>query len=215
MSNLEEFTPYTSYRLHWFPCEIRRCKNLKRSTVSTRALCGNYRHRPPFPRLPQHSEFYRPKTCSICSGEFDEAPMQRWTSRRMGSDIVPLLVHACSDACVDSIKDAPDNYVERPHSGGPDRNAISSIEKVGGAAYSSMDRLDLSFSKNFWLSATELRVPSIPSDKKLLAAIGALPGLVRIEITNDYDPLKVQRMRSRFPRVKIEHRFEPLIDLIR
>lgn len=95
------------------------------------------------------------------------------------------------------------------------RNAISSIEKVGGAAYSSMDRLDLSFSKNFWLSATELRVPSIPSDKKLLAAIGALPGLVRIEITNDYDPLKVQRMRSRFPRVKIEHRFEPLIDLIR
>lgn len=46
--------------------------------------------------------------------------MQRWTSRRMGSDIVPLLVHACSDACVDSIKDAPDNYVERPHSGGPD-----------------------------------------------------------------------------------------------
>ena len=26
MANLEEFSPYTSYRLHWFPYEIRRCK---------------------------------------------------------------------------------------------------------------------------------------------------------------------------------------------
>ena len=120
MTNLEEFTPYTSYRLHWFPYEIRRCKKLKRSTVSTRAIYGNYKHRPPFPRLPQHSDLYRPKSCSVCDTPFTDAPMQRWTSRRMGSDIVPLLVHACSETCIDSIKDAPDNYVKRPHCGGPD-----------------------------------------------------------------------------------------------
>ena len=51
MSSLEEFTPYTSYRLHWFPYEITRCRKLSRSTVSTRALFGNYKLRPPFPRL--------------------------------------------------------------------------------------------------------------------------------------------------------------------
>jgi hypothetical protein len=52
MASLEEFTPYTSYRLHWFPYEITRCRNLKDSTVSTRALYGNYKYRPPFPACP-------------------------------------------------------------------------------------------------------------------------------------------------------------------
>lgn len=51
MTGLEEFTPYTSYRLHWFPYEITRCRKLTRSTVSTRALFGNYKLRVPFPRL--------------------------------------------------------------------------------------------------------------------------------------------------------------------
>ncbi len=51
MDSLEEFTPYTSYRLHWFPYEITRCANLRRSTMSTRAVYGNYKYRPPFPQL--------------------------------------------------------------------------------------------------------------------------------------------------------------------
>ncbi len=51
MTSLEEFTPYTSYRLHWFPYEITRCSKLAGSTVSTRALFGNYKLRPPFPQL--------------------------------------------------------------------------------------------------------------------------------------------------------------------
>jgi len=51
MTHLEEFTPYTSYRLHWFPYEITRCQHLRDSTVSTRALYGNFKSRPPFPRL--------------------------------------------------------------------------------------------------------------------------------------------------------------------
>ena len=40
MSELEKFDPYTSYRLHWFPYEITRCRRLKDSTVSTRAIYG-------------------------------------------------------------------------------------------------------------------------------------------------------------------------------
>src|SRR5262249_18073378 len=51
MTSLEEFDPYTSYRLHWFPYEITRCKNLRKSRVSTRALYGNFKTRLPFPRL--------------------------------------------------------------------------------------------------------------------------------------------------------------------
>jgi hypothetical protein len=38
MASLEEFTPYTFYRLHWFPYEITRCRKLTRGTVSTRAF---------------------------------------------------------------------------------------------------------------------------------------------------------------------------------
>ena len=51
MTALEEFTPYGSYRLHWFPYEITRCKNLISSTISTRSLYGNKRHRTAFPKL--------------------------------------------------------------------------------------------------------------------------------------------------------------------
>jgi hypothetical protein len=51
MENLVEFDPYTSHRLHWFPFEITRCAKLDDSRVSTRALYGNYKFRPPFPRL--------------------------------------------------------------------------------------------------------------------------------------------------------------------
>jgi hypothetical protein len=46
-----EFTPYMSYRLHWSPYEITRGARLNESSVSTRALYGNHKFRPPFPRL--------------------------------------------------------------------------------------------------------------------------------------------------------------------
>jgi hypothetical protein len=51
MTSLEVFSPYTSYRLHWFPYELTRCRRLRDSSVSTRAIYGNFRFRPPFPRL--------------------------------------------------------------------------------------------------------------------------------------------------------------------
>jgi hypothetical protein len=119
MSNLEEFTPYTSYRLHWFPYEITRCKNLKRSTVSTRALYGNYRYRPPFPRLPQLVDVNVPARCSVCNGPFgDGGPLQYWVSLRVATDVLPLLVHACSEDCVAKIPVGAEGYVPTPHQGG-------------------------------------------------------------------------------------------------
>lgn len=119
MANLEKFSPYTSYRLHWFPYEITRCKNLKDSTVSTRAIYGNYKYRPPFPRLPQLSPEIVPDRCSVCCGAFkNDGPMQRWISLLVATDIVPLLVHACSEQCLAKLPTPPKNYVPSPHQGG-------------------------------------------------------------------------------------------------
>jgi hypothetical protein len=51
MTSLEEFHSDASCRLHWFPYEITRCRNLRRSRVSTWGLYGNSKYRPPFPQL--------------------------------------------------------------------------------------------------------------------------------------------------------------------
>jgi hypothetical protein len=116
MTSLEKFTPYTSYGLHWFPYEITRCKNLTKSTVSTRALYGNYKYRPQFPNL----KFERGpsgQTCSVCDRA---APpfRQVWISLRVATDVLPLLVNACSDECVGALPGAADGYVPMAHRGG-------------------------------------------------------------------------------------------------
>jgi len=125
MTNLVEFVPYTSARLHWMPYEITRCSKLARSTISTRHLYGNFRHRAPFPQL----EDGRPETaapgattaCSICSRVTDPAAMKYvWTSQPVGTDVVPLLVNACSEECIDRIPPSPEGYSRQPHHGGPD-----------------------------------------------------------------------------------------------
>jgi hypothetical protein len=119
MESLEEFTPYTSYKLHWFPYEILRCKNLKESTISTRALYGNDKYRPPFPRLHQLHPSYFPSACSVCRGPLDSATVRQfWISLRVATDVVPLLVHACSDDCIAQLPTPPENYVQTPHQGG-------------------------------------------------------------------------------------------------
>jgi len=85
MTSLEQFTPYTSYRLHWFPYEMTRCAKLKDSAVSTRALYGNRKYRPPFPRLPQRHDAYEPESCSVCETPFHGSePLQYWVSLRVG-----------------------------------------------------------------------------------------------------------------------------------
>lgn len=119
MTSLEQFTPYTSYRLHWFPFEIKRCANLKRSTVSTRALYGNYKYRPPFPKLPQLHDSYTPTRCSVCDTPFgDSTPLQYWVSLGIATDVLPLLIHACSTECLSRIPKPPEAYLQTPHQGG-------------------------------------------------------------------------------------------------
>ncbi|MFI9756477.1 leucine-rich repeat domain-containing protein [Streptomyces sp. NPDC051963] len=135
MTSLEEFTPYTSYRLHWFPYEITRCLKLTRSTVSTRALFGNYKLRPPFPRLqpfrtsvteldPAHLDPRRwgataVHSCSVCDRPIEQRGLhQVWISIRVATDVLPLLVHACSTQCVDALPDGAQDYIAAPHQGG-------------------------------------------------------------------------------------------------
>jgi hypothetical protein len=119
MTSLEQFTPYTSYCLHWFPFEITRCANLKRSTVSTRAFYGNFKYRTPFPKLPQLHESYKPTTCSVCDTPLgDSAPLQYWVSLGVATDVLPLLVHACSTECLLRIPTPPEAYIQKPHQGG-------------------------------------------------------------------------------------------------
>jgi len=135
MTQLEEFTPYTSYRLHWFPYEITRCPQLQRSSVSTRALYGNYKYRPPFPKLSPGGvslqgldrDHLPPgtwgsasiRTCSVCDRSLEGAVLRQvWISLRVAGDVLPLLVNACSEACIQSLPRPPDGYISGPHTGG-------------------------------------------------------------------------------------------------
>ena len=119
MTALESLDAYTAYRLHWYPYEITRYPRLADSRVSTRALYGNRKYRPPFPHLPQSIAQVAPDRCSGCDGPFDTAgPRQVWVSLRVAADVLPLLVHACSDACVARLPPPPEGYVRRPHTGG-------------------------------------------------------------------------------------------------
>lgn len=133
MTALEEFTPYTSHRLHWLPYEITRCESLTRSTVSTRSLYGNPKFRPPFPQLPGPAVTpgHTPdpgtwgadtlRSCSVCDTPLSPAGgvHQAWITLRVGSDDVPLLVNACSTACVEKLPSPARGYVPQPHTGGP------------------------------------------------------------------------------------------------
>jgi hypothetical protein len=121
MENLEELDIYTSYRLHWLPYEVTRCRKLVRSRASTRALYGNYKYRPPFPRLggDKLKSSFAPGSCSVCGKNCaPESVHQLWISLRVATDVFPLLVHACSPDCVRQLPNPPKGYVSHPHTGG-------------------------------------------------------------------------------------------------
>jgi hypothetical protein len=136
MAALETFDPYTSYRLHWLPYELTRCTKLRNSTVSTRALYGNYKYRAPFPRLhtgaevapgraePERLPLKRWKAsptrpCSVCGRQFEDRRRHRvWVSLRVATDVLPLLVNACSQECVAKLSSPPEGYVSTSHRGG-------------------------------------------------------------------------------------------------
>jgi len=130
LTSLEEFSPYTSGRLHWFPYELTRCRNLFRSTVSTRSVFGNYKFRPPFPALrhgPLPPGDLDPGlwgasaigTCSVCDGPISKCGVRQvWLSARVATDVLPLLVNACSDACVEALPPGAEGYIPFAHAGG-------------------------------------------------------------------------------------------------
>jgi hypothetical protein len=123
MENLEELDIYTSYRLHWLPYEVTRCKKLSRSRASTRAHYGNYKYRPPFPQLGHESlkNGFGSGTCSVCRQSYSaESVRQVWISLRVATDVFPLLVYACSTACILNLPRPPEGYVNHPHAGGID-----------------------------------------------------------------------------------------------
>lgn len=123
MEALEEFTPYTSYDLHWFPYEITRCKNLKDSTVSTRAIYGNYKNRMPFPDLSRNPVRYEGETlrCSVCKQEmYYSQTNQLWITLRVGTDVLPLLANLCSVSCELALPKPYEGYVPYAHKGGAD-----------------------------------------------------------------------------------------------
>lgn len=129
MAKLEEFDAYTSYRLHWLPYEITRCRNLKQSRVSTRALYGNYKYRPPFPKIvePVPSPNQRLAfagtlgMCSVCAQSYSDSELRQvWISLRVATDVLPLLVNACSASCVSKLPPPANGYVDHPHTGGVD-----------------------------------------------------------------------------------------------
>jgi len=119
MESLTEFVPYSSYGLHWFPYEITHCRNLKSSTVSTRALYGNYKYRQPFPSLDPTVSALVPARCSVCSCPISSTSVEQvWLSLGVGTDVLPLLVNACSVGCIAQLPKPAEGYVEVPHKGG-------------------------------------------------------------------------------------------------
>lgn len=121
MSSLEDLDVYTSHRLHWFPYEITRCRKLRNSRVSTRSLYGNFKDRPPFPPLGKVDELGPDSRgrCSVCDRLLPNSDIQRvWISLLIATDVLPLLVRACSQACVDQLPAPPKGYVQHPHTGG-------------------------------------------------------------------------------------------------
>jgi uncharacterized protein (TIGR02996 family) len=119
LPELTKLDPYTSYNLHYYPYELVRAPQLQTSRVSTRALYGNYKFRPPFPLLAPRDEPMPPRPCSVCDALFDDRGEHRyWISRRVATDVLPLLINACSAACLANALPPSEDYVATPHRGG-------------------------------------------------------------------------------------------------
>lgn len=121
MSSLEDLDVYTSRRLHWFPYEITRCRKLRDSRVSTRSLYRNFKYKPPFPPLGNVDPLGRDPggRCSVCDLPLPDGDIHlAWISLAIATDVLPLLMRACSQACVDRLPSPAKGYVQHPHTGG-------------------------------------------------------------------------------------------------
>ncbi|KOV82375.1 leucine-rich repeat domain-containing protein [Nocardia sp. NRRL S-836] len=111
MTSLRRFDPSTSHRLHWFPYELTRCRDLAGSAVGTGAVYAGAlpRLHPPTTDLTcldpgtHGTEYVR--SCSVCDGPVTELH-QRWTVRRGAADPLPLLANVCSTGCAAALPSA-------------------------------------------------------------------------------------------------------------
>ena len=86
MASLEVFEPYNSRRLHWFPYELTRCKNLKYSTVSTRSLFGELQAPAAIPVAPALAiAVWRPGSRAVGTGHHYLVQRLRFPIHRMGN----------------------------------------------------------------------------------------------------------------------------------
>ncbi|MFK7769313.1 MAG: TIGR02996 domain-containing protein [Mariniblastus sp.] len=133
LCSMRQFDPYTSYSLHWLPFELNKCQSLVGSTVSTRALYGNYKNRMEFPDLRRCQSiveksktyshflagFNSERICSVCESLFEDyAEHKVWISLLKGGDVWPFLVNACSAECLANLPKPAEGYVETWHRGG-------------------------------------------------------------------------------------------------
>jgi hypothetical protein len=160
MEALEDFDPYTSYDLHWFPFEIINCKNLIESRVSTRTLYGNYKNQMPFPDLKSRPVEYSDNllTCSLCRKVISHnQTTQLWVTTPIGTDILPLLANVCSKKCKDGLSEFPKppaRYSQTPHKGGLDisnsRFSVDEDSEKKGQTKSTSGFNPIQFIRNFW-----------------------------------------------------------------
>jgi len=132
MESLRTFIPYTSYKLHWYPYEIINCTTINKSTVSTRALYGNYNTKLKFPDLTLETVKYFDTEivkCSICKKEINYSETdQYWISLVIATDLLPLLVNTCSEICKGQIITSHPHYSHLqhpPHKGGNNSTVLS------------------------------------------------------------------------------------------
>lgn len=58
-------------------------------------------------------------SCSVCDRPLEQGGLQQvWISLRVATDVLPLLVSACSSACVAALPGGARDYVPSPHKGG-------------------------------------------------------------------------------------------------
>jgi hypothetical protein len=69
--------------------------------------------------LPQAVDIPAPERRSVCGKPFgDIIAVHTWISTRMATNVLPLLVHGCSAACLDRLPEAAMGYVCGKHTGG-------------------------------------------------------------------------------------------------
>jgi len=69
----------------------------------------------------KHLVLYQSNLVRLPNSPFTERGIRQvWLSARVATDVLPLLVNACSDACARALPQGAEHHVRVPHSGGRD-----------------------------------------------------------------------------------------------